>query len=113
MSSARGRLLAVDLVLLALLAAAALAMAADLQPVRPFVVFSAACLVPGGALLTKLRTGEALTDLALAFGLSFALEAAAAALLAWSGWWHPAVVGALLAAASASLLIGDVIRLER
>jgi uncharacterized membrane protein len=106
-SSERRRELA-DIALLALLAGAAVAVAADLQPVRPFLVFTAACVVPGGAVMTKLGTGEGLTDLALAFGLSFAIEAACAVLLAWSGWWHPIVLGAALGSGAAFLLIADL-----
>jgi len=99
-----------DVLLLALLAAAALVVAADLQPVRPFVLLLAACLVPGGAILTRLRTGEGLTDLALAIGLSLAVEVAASLGLAWSGWWHPVALGVALGAASAGLLLRDLVK---
>jgi CHASE2 domain-containing sensor protein len=99
-----------DVALLGLLAAAALVVAVDLQPVRPLVLLVAACLVPGGAILTRLRTGEGMTDLALAIGLSLAVEVAASLLLAWSGWWHPGALGIALGAASAVLLVGDLLR---
>jgi uncharacterized membrane protein len=102
-----------DLALLVLSVAAALAVAADAQPVRPFVVFAAACLVPGGALLTRLRTGELLSNLALAVTLSFALEIAGSLVLAWSGWWHPEALGILLGASSAGLLLFDLAMLRR
>lgn len=102
-----------DLVLLGLLAATALVVIVDVQPVRPFVVLVAACLAPGGAILTRLRTGEGLTDLALAVGLSLAVEIAGSLLLAWSGWWHPAALGLLLGAGSAVLLVSDLVQGSR
>ncbi len=102
-----------DVVLLGLMAAAVVAVAADLGPVRPYVVLAAVCLVPGGALLTRLRTGELLTDLALAFGLSFAVEILAGVLLAWSRWWHPFALAILFGAGSAALLVNDIVRHAR
>lgn len=98
-----------SLALLGLLAATALVIVADLQPVRPFVVLAAACLVPGGAILTRLRTGEPLTNLALAIGLSLAVEFAGSLLLAWSGWWHPLALGLALGVASGTLLVTDLV----
>lgn len=101
-----------DVVLLGLLGAAALAVLADLQPVRPFVLLVAACLVPGGAILTRLRTGEAITDLALAIGLSLGVEVAGSLVLVWAHWWHPAVLAVTLAVGSMVLLSTDL-RLRR
>lgn len=102
-----------DFALVALILATALVVIADLQPVRPFVVILAACLVPGGAMLTRLRTGEGLSDLALAVGLSIAVEIIGALLLAWSGWWHPEVLGGVLGAASMGLLVTDLAKASR
>jgi len=102
-----------DLALLVLAAAAALVVAADLQPVRPFVVFAAACLVPGGAILTRLRTGEPLTEVALTFGLSFAVEIAGSLVLTWSGWWHPEALWIALGIGSVGLLVSDLVRVSR
>jgi CHASE2 domain-containing sensor protein len=102
-----------DVALLALLAATVFVIVAAVQPVRPFVVFAAACLVPGGAILTRLRTGEGMTDLALAIGLSLAVEIAGSLALAWSGWWHPEALGIVLGAASMGLLVSDLLRSRR
>ncbi len=102
-----------DIALLALLAAAVAAVVADVQPVRPFVVFAAACLVPGGAILTRLRTGESLTDLALAIGFSLAVDIAGSLLLTWSRWWHPEMLGIVLGAGSIALLASDLVRVRR
>jgi hypothetical protein len=99
-----------DLALLTLLAAAVLVVVASVQPVRPFVVLLAACLVPGGAILTMLNRGEGLIDLALAIGLSLAVEILGSCVLAWSGWWHPEVLASVLGSASAGLLVCDLVR---
>jgi hypothetical protein len=99
-----------DLALLALLAAAMLVVAVSLQQLRPFVVLLAACLVPGGAILTVLGRREALFDLALAIGLSLAVEILGSAVLAWLGWWHPEVLAGVLGGASVVLLVGDLLR---
>jgi CHASE2 domain-containing sensor protein len=102
-----------DLALLTLTLAAALAVVANATPVRPFVVFAAAVLVPGGALLTKLRTEESITDLALAMGLSLAIDIAGSLILAWSGWWHPVALAIALGAASSALLLADLLEVGR
>jgi hypothetical protein len=99
-----------DLVLLALAVAAAVVIVVDARPERPFVVFAAACVVPGGAVLTRLRTGDAMTNFALAISWSLALEIAGSLVLAWSGWWHPEVLGMVLGAASAGLLVADLLQ---
>jgi CHASE2 domain-containing sensor protein len=102
-----------DVALLALLVATVFVVLEDAQPVRPFVVFAAACLVPGGAILTRLRTGEGMTDLALAIGLSLAVEIAGSLALAWSRWWHPEALAIVLAGASAALLLSDLLWTRR
>lgn len=112
MSAVRLRVLC-DLGLLGLLAAAATVVTGDVQPVRPFVVFAAALLVPGGALLTKLRTGESITDLALTVGLSLAVEVAGGLILAWSGWWHPVTLAVVLGGGSSALLLRDLLNVRR
>jgi uncharacterized membrane protein len=107
MSRARVYLLS-DLVLLALLALTTVVILADVQPMRPYVVFLAACVVPGGALITRLRTEEGLTDLALAIGLSIGIEIAGSLVLTWSGWWHPEALGIVLGTGSLVLLLSDL-----
>jgi uncharacterized membrane protein len=100
-----------DLALLALLAAAAVAVAGSLQPARPYVVLLAACLVPGGAILTALgRDHDLLSNIALVVGLSVAVELLGSAALAWAGWWHPDVLAYVLGGISALLLVVDLAR---
>ncbi len=112
MSRSSSRML-YDLTLLALLAAAAVViMESSLQPVRPFVILLAACLVPGGAILTLLGRHEALFDLAVAIGLSLTVEILGSCVLAWLGWWHPGALGVVLGGASAGLLVFDLFRRE-
>ena len=112
MSRVQSRAL-LDVVLLLLLASAALTVVAALQPVRPFAVLAAACFVPGVAILTRLDTGKRLIELPLAIGLSIAVEIIGSSVLAWSGWWHPDILGIVLGAASAGLLLIDLARLGR
>lgn len=103
-----------DLALLALLLAAALAVLASVQPVRPFVVLVAACLVPGGAILTLIgRGGAPLANVALTLGLSIAIELLGSSALAFAGWWHPEVLAYVLGGASAALLLRDLMRAAR
>jgi CHASE2 domain-containing sensor protein len=102
-----------DVLLLTLLVVTVLVVLADAQPVRPFIVLLAACLVPGGAILTRLRTGERWTDLALAVGLSIAVEIGGSLVLVWSGWWHPEALGVALGAGSAALLVSDLLQGSR
>lgn len=98
----------VDLALLALLAAAAGAVAADLPVLRPLLVLGAMLLVPGAAVLTRLRVPDALSGVALAIGLSLALDALLAAALAAVGLWDPLVAGAVVAGAAALVLAADL-----
>ena len=100
--------LLVDLALLALAAAAATAIAASIEPVRPFLALAAAAVVPGGALLTRLRVDDALTAVSLAIGLSLAIDIAASLALVWTGWWQPELLAFVIGGLSAALLIEDI-----
>jgi hypothetical protein len=68
-------------------------------PARLLLVLAGACLIPGGALLTRLPMEDVLEAVGLAVGLGFSIEAAGALVMVWTGWWHPygwaiALVGA-------------------
>jgi hypothetical protein len=94
------RCVTADCLLLALAVAAVAVCVLDTQStVRLLLVLVAACLVPGGALLTRLPVGDVLEAVGLAAGLGFSIEAAGALAMVWTGWWHPfgwalALVGA-------------------
>jgi GT2 family glycosyltransferase len=104
----------VDVALLALIAVAAIAVVAPIDPVGPFVVFAAACLVPGGALMTRLNIADDLaTTAGLAVALSLALLAGGSLALAWAGWWHPKLLALLVGGASGALLAADLRRALR
>ena len=107
MTGRRTRIL-VDAGLLAIGAFAALTIVASVDAVRPFAVLAAACFVPGGAILTRLPVEDALTAVALAFGLSLTLDMAAGLILAWTGWWSPGALAIVIATASAVLLLVDL-----
>ena len=98
----------VDAGLLAIVACAALSIVASLDVVRPFAVLAAFCLVPGGAILTRLSVDDPVTGVALAFGLSLTLDVAASLVLVWTGWWHPELLAIVIGAASAVLLLDDL-----
>jgi uncharacterized membrane protein len=109
LTSRRARI-AVDGVLLALIAVAALAVAADVPLLRPVTVLLALLLVPGGALLTRWRVADVVTAAGLAVGLSLALEIMLAAALARAHVWEPMAMAAAFAVAATILLVLDLYR---
>jgi hypothetical protein len=79
-----------DALLLTLASASvALCVAGASGAVRLALVFVTACLLPGAALLTRLRIQSTLERCALAVGLSLCIEAAGSLVMVWTGWWHP------------------------
>ncbi len=100
-----------DAALLVLLAAAVAFSFLRIQPVSAVVVLTAMSLVPGAAFLTRAGTSDPLTTVALALGLSLAVDTAVATAMAWSGWWHPELAAATIAAGAAALLITDLRRI--
>ncbi|MDX6597657.1 MAG: hypothetical protein QOE87_1544 [Gaiellales bacterium] len=74
---------------------------------RMAVVVAAAALIPGAAVLTRIRVAVPATVVALSIALSLAIDSIASLILAWSGWWHPEMVGAVVATASGLLLARD------
>jgi hypothetical protein len=99
------------LLVLAVLAAAAALLAFD--PVRPWLVFAAMLLVPGGAALTLLDLDDLPTVLGLAVVLSLAIDAALATFVLWSRWWHPEIVGGVVGVLCVALLADDLRRVRR
>jgi uncharacterized membrane protein len=99
----------IDAGLLLLLVACLGSVAADLGAVRAILVLAAAGIVPGWALLTRFPLSDLLTTIALAVAFSIGLEILGSLVLGWADWWHPAVLGAALAAGSAALLLQDLV----
>jgi hypothetical protein len=98
----------VAVALLALLATAAVASAADVPVVRPLAVLAAMLLVPGGALVLRMGVDERLAAAGLAIGLSLAVTTLVATFAAVAHWWHPELLAALVAAGAAASLAREV-----
>lgn len=109
MESARQRI-AFDGALLALLSLAAVAVVGDVPLLRPVSVLLAMLLVPGGALLTRLRVDDPASATGIAIGLSVAVEIVLAAAMAALHLWHPWALAAGLAAPATLLLAVDLQR---
>jgi uncharacterized membrane protein len=98
-----------DLTLLALTALLIVLIERDINGLpRALATVAFACLVPGGALVTRLPFREPNEVLAVTVVLSLAILAAATLLMAWIGVWHPLRLTAGLGAASAVVLLLDL-----
>lgn len=99
-----------DLTLLAVTALLVVLIARDVGGLpRVLATVAFACLVPGGALVTRLPFREPDEVLALTLVLSLAILAAATLIMAWLGAWHPLRLTAGLSAASGVVLLGDLL----
>jgi hypothetical protein len=56
---------------------------------RLLLLLASACLIPGGALLTRLPLEDPLEAFGLAVGVGFSIEAVGTLAMIWTGWWHP------------------------
>ena len=105
------RSLTADALLLVLAVATAAACLIDTHgTARLLLVLAAACLVPGGALLTLLTVEDVLEAVSLAVGFGFGIEAAGALAMAWTGWWHPFGWALVLVAGACVMLVLDLRR---
>ena len=77
---------------------------------RLLLVLGAACLIPGGAILTRLPVPDPLEAASLAIGLGFSIEAAGALAMAWTGWWHPFACAVVLVAVASVMFLLDLRR---
>jgi hypothetical protein len=77
---------------------------------RLLLVLAAACLIPGGALLTRLPVEDELEAFGLAVGFGFTIEAFGALAMVWTGWWHPFGWAIVLGAVACSVLAIDLRR---
>lgn len=97
------------LLLLAVLAVAACVLDAH-GVIRLLLVLAAACLIPGGAVLTLLPVEDPLEAVGLAVGLGFSIEAVGALAMVWTGWWHPFGWGVALVSAAGVMFVLDLAR---
>jgi peptidoglycan/LPS O-acetylase OafA/YrhL len=99
-----------DLALLGVTALLLVLVARDVQGLpRVLATLAFACLVPGGALVTRLPFRERDEILAMTLVLSLSILAAANLVMAWVGAWHPLRLTAGLAAASGAVLLLDLV----
>jgi hypothetical protein len=109
--SERDRRAIVDCVLLALGACALGAtLAGGRGAARLAFDLCAICLLPGAAVLTRLRWDGLLAAGALAVAISFCVEAAGTLVMVWTGWWHPFGFALALLLAAAIALLADLRR---
>lgn len=103
---------AVDCLLLALVPVAVVVSVVDAAGVaRLLLVLAAACLVPGGALLTRVANDDLLSALGLAVGFSLCIETVGALAMIWTGWWHPLGFSLALMALACVALVLDLRRI--
>ena len=106
------RCVTADCLLLVLAAAAvAVCLAGTHSIARLLLVLAAACLIPGGALLTRLPVEDELEALGLAVSLSFCIEAVGTLAMIWTGWWHPFGWALALVIAACVMLVLDLRRI--
>jgi peptidoglycan/LPS O-acetylase OafA/YrhL len=98
-----------DLALLGVTALLLVLVARDVQGLpRVLATLAFACLVPGGALVTRLPFRERDEILAMTLVLSLCILATATLLMAWLGVWHPLRLTAGLGAAAGIILLLDL-----
>lgn len=98
-----------DVVMLILTAGALAAIVVDASgPIRWPLVFAAVTLVPGSAIMSRIPVNDVGAYLGLAVALSFAVGVVGSTLTVWIGWWHPLVLGGLIAVASCVALALDI-----
>ncbi|GAA0517017.1 hypothetical protein Ade02nite_84780 [Paractinoplanes deccanensis] len=96
--------------LLALLAGTTVLVAADIAaPARTAAALLTLLVVPGGAVLARVRVSGWPEWLGLAVAVSLAGQTAAALAMVWTRWWHPPVLATAVAVLSAALLTIDVL----
>jgi hypothetical protein len=100
-----------DCLLLALAAVTAAICLLDVDgALRLLLVCVAACLLPGGALLTRLPVEDLLESVGLAAALGFSVEAVGTLAMIWTGWWHPVGWAVMLGIAACLTFVFDLRR---
>jgi hypothetical protein len=104
--------LTVDCALVVLaVAACAVSVAQPHGVSRLLLVLTAACLIPGSAVLTRLTVEDFFEAVVIAVGLGFCLEAAGGLAMVWTGLWHPFAWALILLAGSVGALLLDIRRM--
>jgi uncharacterized membrane protein len=105
------RCVTADCLLLSLSAATiAVCLLAPDSIARLLLVLAAACLVPGGALLTRLPVEDPLEAFGLAVGLGLTIEAIGTLAMVWTGWWHPLGWAIVLVSTACGMFVLDLRR---
>jgi phosphatidylserine synthase len=103
-----------DLVVLVLVEAGVYMVAFDVQgPLRWIPVVAGTFLLPGAAILSRMGVVDVSTFLGLTVAASVAVMVVAATLMVWLGWWHPEVLGLVVAVAGSGVLLVDVVGITR
>ncbi|MFY9265139.1 MAG: hypothetical protein WAO61_06905 [Solirubrobacterales bacterium] len=98
--------------LLALLAAAGIAAALAAHGTgRELLATFAFLLVPGGAVVSRMRSESLLIGTALAITISLAVTTTGATAMAWTGWWYPDQMLVAVGAIAFGLLAFDLLQL--
>ncbi|MBL7501410.1 hypothetical protein I6A84_36550 [Frankia sp. CNm7] len=79
-------------------------------PVRLVATLVAVVLLPGAAILTRLRTADLAVWFGLAMALSLAVAIVASLLMVWTRQWYPVASGLALGTLSALVLLDDIRR---
>jgi hypothetical protein len=102
-------MIAFDLTLLGVTALLFVLVARDVQGLpRVLATLAFACLVPGGALVTRLPFREHEEILAMSLTLSLCILAITSLVMVWLGMWHPLRLTAGLGAAAGVILLLDL-----
>lgn len=100
-----------DVLLLVLAGATVAACLLDTRgALQLLLLLAAACLVPGGALLTRLPLDGVLETVGLAVALGFSIEAGGALVMIWTGWWHPVAWAVILGSVASMTFAFDLQR---
>jgi uncharacterized membrane protein len=83
---------------------------APVGAVRTLVTLAAALLVPGAAIASQMVSLDVQNTVAVAIGLSLAVETVVALAMVWVPWWHPRAAAGLLIGLSLLVLCFGLIR---
>jgi hypothetical protein len=101
----------VDILLIGLIVLAAVLGVLDAPTaLRVPILFLAASVGPGGAVLRLLPEDNFTSSVAVAVSLSLSIEIAGSLLMVWTGWWHPLVFATVVGGLAVGVLVIDLSR---